>query len=114
MMANPFNEPRYLDMFGNENFYAWKLCMFSLLKKGGYWKLVIDEGVRPSRENSTKNTPRNIQNMMTSRELGVNDSTNNDANNVFVINKNLPKWMEHAYNVFFQLLLYSKMSLFDK
>ena len=74
MMASP-NGTRYLDMFGGENFHSWKLWMSFLLKREGYWKLVVGEGPKP-----ILHTPieRNIQERISGE--GVNECTSTNTN----------------------------------
>ena len=74
-MVSP-NGTRYLEMFGGENFHSWKLRMSFLLKREGYWKLVVGEEPKP-----ILHTPieRNIQERVSGEEAKKDTSTNTNS-----------------------------------
>ena len=88
------NGTRYLDMFGSENFHLWKLHMSFLLKREGYWKLIVGE-----KPKSILHTPieRNIQERVSGEgakkgtSTSTNGGTNSGTNDAFAINRNIAK-----------------------
>lgn len=94
--------PRYLNMFGGENFYAWKLKTSFLWKKG-LWNLVISQEQISTKWNvssTTGDTPIviNIQGRVS--EEGVNDG--------IAINYSIAKWIECDFNILFAIAYYLK------
>ena len=102
MMASS-NGTRYLDMFGGDNFHSWKLQMSFLLKREGYWKLVVGEEPK-----SIFHTPieRNIQERMSGE--GAKEGTSTGTNDASSINRNIAKWMECDFNVLSIIAFYLK------
>ena len=90
-------------MFGDENFHSWKLQIFFLLKREGYWKLVVGEEPK-----SILHTPieRNIQERVSGE--GAKEGTSTGTNDAFSINRTIAKWMECDFKALSIIAFYLK------